>query len=248
MGGRARRLLAGEDGPGTRALPAGELLHPAPLVALAVLVVNDHVLKSWAAASGFPAVVTGKLSDLAGLLFFPLLVTAGLDLLLLVAARLGAPIDFSLRRWKLALACGGTAALFASIKLSAPAAAAIAELLRQLGVEARIVVDPTDLVALPMIGVAYWIGRAEIARVPLGRLEVIERAWHRGQRQVAAMLADIGGGAAPLAAAITRYLETGEAEPVRLELRSFRAPTAARVDHPSTPPSDRTRTARRTGD
>ena len=38
------------------------LLHPAFLVALATLVVNDHLLKD-----AFPGVVTGKLSDFAGL-------------------------------------------------------------------------------------------------------------------------------------------------------------------------------------
>jgi hypothetical protein len=232
LAGRARRLLAGEDGPGARALPAGELLHPVPLAALLVLLVNDHVLKAWAGGEGIGAAITGKLSDLGGLLFFPLLLTAALDLLLMLAARLGAPVDFSLRRWKLVLACGSTAAAFLAIKVSGPAAEAVVEVLRHLGVAARIAVDPTDLLALPMIAVAYWLGRAEIARVPLGRLEVIERAWDRGRRDVAAQLADVGPGAVPLAAAVTRYLETGETEPARRALRCFRAPIAARAGHP----------------
>ncbi|HUH01336.1 MAG TPA: hypothetical protein VML75_05030 [Kofleriaceae bacterium] len=248
MVGRARRFLAGEDGPGARALPAGELLHPVPLGALLVLLLNDHVLKARAGGAGIDAVITGKLSDLAGLLFFPLLLTAALDLLLMLLARMGAPVDFSLRRWKLALACGGTAGLFVAIKLSAPAAETVVEALRHLGVAARIVVDPTDLLALPMIALAYWLGRAEIARVPLGRLEVIERAWQRGRRDIEAQLADVGPGAGPLAAAVAHYLETGDAEPARNALRSFRAPTAARACHPSEPPTGRTRTARPTDD
>ncbi|UJP40000.1 hypothetical protein [Cellulomonas palmilytica] len=56
----------------------GELvLHPVSLAGLAVLLVNDHVLK--AAAPGF---VTGKLSDVAGMTFFPFLLLAARDVLL----------------------------------------------------------------------------------------------------------------------------------------------------------------------
>jgi hypothetical protein len=230
MAGRTRRLLAGEDGPGARALPAGELLHPLPLAALALLVVNDHALKAWAAGTELAA-VTGKLSDVAGLLFFPLLVTAGLDLALMLAARLGASVDFSLRRWKLAAACGATLVLFTAIKVSPAAADAVARLLRQLGVSAHIVVDPTDLVALPMVGVAWWLGRAELRRVPLGRLEVIERAWNRGERDIAAKLADTGQ-AERLAPAFAHYLETGDGARATVALRSIRVPTAARAGRP----------------
>ncbi|MDP6933021.1 MAG: hypothetical protein QGG40_08885, partial [Myxococcota bacterium] len=52
---------------GSRSGPAEGLLHPAPLLALVVLVVNDH----WGKGH-LPAVLSGKLSDFAGLLFFPL--------------------------------------------------------------------------------------------------------------------------------------------------------------------------------
>ena len=41
-------------------------MHPVALAAIAVLVVNDHVLKS-----AYPGWLTGKLSDIAGLVFFP---------------------------------------------------------------------------------------------------------------------------------------------------------------------------------
>lgn len=44
------------------------LLHPASLGAIAVLLLNDHVLKG-----AYPGAWTGKISDLAGLLFFPVL-------------------------------------------------------------------------------------------------------------------------------------------------------------------------------
>ena len=62
---RVWRLLGGVDGPGKRALPAGELFHPVTLAALALLVVNDRVLKG-----ALPGAVTGKLSDVAGLASF----------------------------------------------------------------------------------------------------------------------------------------------------------------------------------
>ena len=50
--------------------PQQALLHPAWLGALAVLVLNDHVLKG---ADLLPGLVTGKLSDLAGLVVAPVL-------------------------------------------------------------------------------------------------------------------------------------------------------------------------------
>src|SRR5690606_8292496 len=43
------------------------LLHPAPLAAIGLLLLNDHWLKA-----AFPGSITGKLSDFAGLAFFPL--------------------------------------------------------------------------------------------------------------------------------------------------------------------------------
>jgi hypothetical protein len=228
---RIHRILAGVDGPGRRALPAGELLAPIPLAALVLLAVNDHLLKGSGALPGW---MTGKLSDLAGLLFFPLLCTALLDLALLVAARLGAPVDFTLRRWKLAAACAGSAALFTAIKLSPAAAGALERLLAAAGIPSRIVSDPTDLLALPMVALAYYLGRREIARVPLGRLELVERRWQRGLRDVEAELADLEppDRRADLARGLARYFETGEPDDAAAALRWFRESTAA----PPSPP------------
>src|SRR5690349_14518972 len=96
-GARARRILAGDDGPARAGLPINELLAPLPLVALALLGINDWVLKP----SSAPEWLTGKLSDFAGLFVFPLVATAAFDLVLLVLFRLGAPVDYTLRRWKL---------------------------------------------------------------------------------------------------------------------------------------------------
>lgn len=85
----------------------GELvLHPAALASLAVLVLNDHVLK--AAAPGW---VTGKLSDVAGLAFLPFLLVALAD----VVRRRGTP---GVRTATVAAAV--TAVGFAAVKLADP--------------------------------------------------------------------------------------------------------------------------------
>ncbi len=58
----------------------GGLLDPVAIAALALLILNDHVLKAAARGTAF-GVVTGKLSDVAGMVFFPVLVVAGIELL-----------------------------------------------------------------------------------------------------------------------------------------------------------------------
>ena len=55
-------------------VPGAVLLHPVVLVAVALLALNDHVLKA-----AWPGPLTGKLSDLAGLAFFPLVPVAVLE-------------------------------------------------------------------------------------------------------------------------------------------------------------------------
>ncbi len=169
---RVWRFLAGEDGPGRKALPLGEFLHPVPLVALAVLVVNDHVLKG-----AGPAWLTGKLSDFAGVLFFPLLLTALGDVLACGVARpTGAQIDFSLRRWKLLAGMAVTAAIMLALELSPSFGRRFTWALGRIGVPSATTRDPWDLLALASLIPAWAVGLAELRRVPLGRIEVIQRA------------------------------------------------------------------------
>ena len=52
-----------------RALPGDLLLHPVALVAMAVVIVNDRWVKIH-----HPGLLSGKLSDFAGLIYFPLFV------------------------------------------------------------------------------------------------------------------------------------------------------------------------------
>jgi len=223
--GALHRILAGHDGPGRRALPASEFLHPVPLLALATLAVNDHVLKG----SGLlPAPVTGKLSDIAGFVFFPLLCTALLDCALWALAHLGVRVDFSLRMGKLYATLAATAALMIAIKLSVPAASTVADALGAIGFESKIVSDATDLWTLPALAIPWWIGRREIARVPLGRLEVLERSWRRDRTPAAHGLRDTRARSRDpaavdaLATALDEYFADGGAAPVEQALARIR--------------------------
>ena len=116
MSGRSRAVAA--------------LVHPASLIALGLLIVNDQVLKGLA-----PGWFTGKLSDFAGLFFFPFLVG-----FIFERVRVSRPGPW---------AFGVVGAWFASMKLFAPVAAATESLVELIvPISSRIVVDPTDLIAL----------------------------------------------------------------------------------------------------
>lgn len=114
-------------------VPARGLLHPAWLACLAALALNDHVLKG---AGVLPAVVTGKLSDFAGLFVAPLL----LALVLRVRSERG---------WALSHVAVGV--VFAAIQLSAPLASAWSALMAGVGFPWVITRDWTDLFALPAL-------------------------------------------------------------------------------------------------
>ena len=65
----------------------GRVLHPVVLTALAIWLLNDHVLKA-----RWPGAVTGKLSDVAGLVAFPVLLAAGIEVAKTSAADVAAAI------------------------------------------------------------------------------------------------------------------------------------------------------------
>jgi hypothetical protein len=142
------------------------LLHPVSLAAIALLIVNDHVLKA-----AWPGLVTGKLSDVAGLVFFPLLLAA-------VAQQLRP----GLRLRPTVAACALlTALVFAAIKLSPLAGdayraglgalqwplRAVWALVQDYGVPPLLRValtpDVTDLIALPAVLVAVWLASRQPA-------------------------------------------------------------------------------------
>lgn len=125
--------------------PGAALLHPGWLLALGLLLFNDHLLKG---SGALPEPMTGKLSDLAGLVVAPVLLTA----LLGGGARA--------RR----LAFVATGLVFALVNLSAPFAAAFDAALCALGIPWQTFVDPTDLLALAVLPLAWRISTSALAR------------------------------------------------------------------------------------
>ncbi|GAA4593198.1 hypothetical protein BJY16_000889 [Actinoplanes octamycinicus] len=123
------------------------------MVALALLVVNDHLLKA-----AFPGPLTGKLSDAAGLVLAPPLLAA---LTALIIPRLPA-------RRSGPLAMLTVAAGFALVK-TFPYAAALASSAWSLLTPSLIRADVTDLLALPALALSWWsLRRARQAPAPIG--------------------------------------------------------------------------------
>jgi hypothetical protein len=155
---RLRRALRGVDRAEAPALPLGEALHPVALAAVVVLVVNDWVLKPRFRGS----FVTGKLSDLAGLIFAPVLLSALIGLALYVARKAGLRVEPRLTHRRLVLCCAATALGFALVKLYPPVGDVVARL---IGHGASFYPDWTDVLCTPCVLVAYWIGRDELRRL-----------------------------------------------------------------------------------
>jgi hypothetical protein len=130
-------------------LPIGEALHPVTLLAVLLLVVNDWILKPRFG----PSIVTGKLSDIAGLIFAPVVLSAAIGLVL----------RKHLTRRRLYLCIAATGICFAATKLSYTAAGWLVAALSWWR-PASVYVDHTDLFCLPALLVALWIGNDELRR------------------------------------------------------------------------------------
>lgn len=117
--------------------------HPLTICSIALLLVNDHILKLY-----FPSWLTGKLSDFAGLFFFPFLLALMLY-----------PLLRSERR-SIVFALFLTASIFIPLK-TVPAfhADVIAALQSNLGLTLVISLDPTDLIALIALLPAWLLWR-----------------------------------------------------------------------------------------
>ncbi|ATO15006.1 hypothetical protein CO540_15205 [Micromonospora sp. WMMA2032] len=145
--------------PPDRSTPDGDrvalawLGQPVTVLALIVLVFNDHVLKA-----ARPGPVTGKLSDVAGLVLAPPLVAV---LVTLVVPRLGA-------RAAAGLALGSVGIGFAVVKTSGYAATAASQAWSAVSGPSLVRADRTDLLALPALALAVWAWR-RARRDPVGR-------------------------------------------------------------------------------
>ncbi|MBF9133477.1 hypothetical protein I0C86_31635 [Plantactinospora sp. S1510] len=116
--------------------------HPVTVLAIVALVVNDHLLKA-----AYPGLVTGKLSDVAGLLVAaPLLATVVAGL---VPRLPGTPLALA--------SLGVTGLAFTVVKATDGGAAAASALWSGLTGPSVILADRTDLAALPVLGVASWV-------------------------------------------------------------------------------------------
>lgn len=131
------------------------IAHPLSITALIALVLNDHVFKT--RVDALPRWLTGKLSDVAFCALAPVVALSLYEALsrderrrssvtALSTIVIGAA--FSLAK------CTHEGALVAGWTLGALQAP-----LRGALVRAPIVVDPTDLVALPALALALWVER-----------------------------------------------------------------------------------------
>jgi hypothetical protein len=141
-----------------RTAAADLLLLPSSLGAVALLALNDHLLKGH-----FAGFWTGKLSDFAGLYFFPFFLLA-----LVVTVWPAAGSNAGSTR-SLGVACLLTALVFSAINIS-PAASGlcervVTEIWQLFGVARRVhhIADAEDLMALPMALLAYLVGAEHLA-------------------------------------------------------------------------------------
>src|SRR5690606_12043567 len=119
------------------------LCHPVTVASVIVLLLNDHVLKQ-----AWPGFVTGKLSDVAGLVVAPPLVA----LLLLRRADLAATIL--------------TGGLFAVVKTTETGAEVASLAWSTLAGPSRVLADPGDLLALPALALAWWVRQRSREHAP----------------------------------------------------------------------------------
>jgi hypothetical protein len=118
--------------------------HPGLVLALVVLVLDDHVLKQ-----AYSGLVTAKLSDVAGLVVAPLLLAVPLTLLRVPRA--------------LPVAIGLTGLGFTLTKASAGGAAITSDIWSLTGIPTQMRADVTDLLALPALSVAWLVHRRAAA-------------------------------------------------------------------------------------
>jgi hypothetical protein len=127
-------------------------LNPIPCTAVSVMVLNDHYLKR-----AYPGALTGKLSDFAGVFFFPLLFAAiwtSLEWVTLQSlSRAG------LTRPKLLVGVTLTAMAMLLLKLLPSVGEWVDQAFATVGVRSEIVADPADLFSLTMLPLSYHYGK-----------------------------------------------------------------------------------------
>ncbi|MCD0450516.1 hypothetical protein LO762_15150 [Actinocorallia sp. API 0066] len=129
-----------EEPPAGRGSPLAWAAHPATVGAAVVLAVNDHLLKA-----AFPGVVTGKLSDVAGLVLAPALLALCLGLLGWNGSRAAA------------FAVAVTGVGFTLAKATDTGAAVASHAWAAVVGPSLVRADPTDLLALPALALSWFV-------------------------------------------------------------------------------------------
>lgn len=171
---RPFELLAPEETAREPALPLTLLVRPLPVLAVVVLALNDH----WWKGSGLlPGWLTGKLSDFAGLFFFPLLLVTlwnlacdGINGVLRRQLLCASPTTTQLM-----VAATTTGAFFSAVQIHESMAELYARATAWLAFwddapRAHVTMDPTDILAVPMVFLSFLVGQRAIAKLPPGRL------------------------------------------------------------------------------
>jgi hypothetical protein len=156
------------------AAPGDALRHPLILCMLVLWALNDHVLKEH-----FANQWTGKLSDFAGLIVFPIILLSTYEIICALVGR-----EPHLRRQVLWISLVATGTCMVGINLSAAWANAYALGLslaqwpfQALGslltgdqtpqlANLKVTLDPSDLWTLPALGIAWWVGKSSIKNSP----------------------------------------------------------------------------------
>jgi hypothetical protein len=146
--------------------PGDLLLSPWALVSVAIILINDHVLKD-----AFGNTLTGKLSDIAGVFLFPLLLLSVLEVLR------RSLVGRAAIAWSIAVTGIG----FAAVKMVAPVGDAYEWVIGFLrwaaggfrGDILPILVfrDPSDLLVLPILFASYLVITHNRTRAPEGAPE-----------------------------------------------------------------------------
>lgn len=127
-------------------LGMGFFVHPVPMTAVTLMVLNDVWLKyAW------PGFVTGKLSDFAGLFFFPLFLCA----LICLVLNLMSEKFWSVTPRMLLGAIGVTGIGFALLKTVPSLNGFFVSLYSSFGIRAVVVQDFSDLIALSILPLTY---------------------------------------------------------------------------------------------
>ncbi len=158
--------------PPRAAIPGDLLLSWPSVLSLIVLILNDRVLKEHVGGS-----ITGKLSDVAGLVFAPLLLLSFAEFAQWTVCR----GNWRLPRGEVIIFVAAVAAAFAAVKLFGPCTEAYIWLMRTIETPAigldrlvtgnstwfppiHVVRDPSDLIALPAVLVPLRIGWSRSVR------------------------------------------------------------------------------------